>query len=87
MDDARCAFGVFSTYNKTYFLKRENDNTFKASAPVMATDVTSASVSSLRECIFFLALQAANAASTFWTKRSGLELVSICTPTGYVHRG
>lgn len=59
MDDTGCAFGVFTTYNKTWILRRISNNAFKASAPVMAGDISSASVVLLREFIFHLSLLAA----------------------------
>lgn len=75
MDDFHCWYGVFTTYNRTWFLRRANDDQFFIRTPVSSEARSTASEVSLTECILFIALKAMDQKEYFYPKRVGLALV------------
>ena len=75
MDDCYARYGFLTTYERTWFVKRIEDNKFALSPPVSHKTQSSATDVSLRECFLATALRAANAEDSRYTKKSGSHLV------------
>lgn len=75
MDDSYVRYGFLTIYERTWFLKRINNNHFLLSPLISAKAQSSSSDISLRECFLATALRAANFENSRYSKRSDHELI------------
>lgn len=75
MDDHYCRYGFLTTYEYTWFVKRQDDTHFLMSPPISATAQSSTYGVSLRECLFATAIRAADDKESDYGFRCGLQLV------------
>ncbi|RAH45244.1 uncharacterized protein BO95DRAFT_464057 [Aspergillus brunneoviolaceus CBS 621.78] len=74
MDDHCVRYGFLTIYDRTWFVKRVNDNEFAISPPIHSKARSSATEVSKRECFLAFALRASDAAGSKYSRRSGLIL-------------
>ncbi|PYH31608.1 uncharacterized protein BO87DRAFT_399406 [Aspergillus neoniger CBS 115656] len=74
MDDHYCRYGFLTTYEHTWFVKRQDDTHFLMSPPISATAQSSAYGVSLRECLFATAIRAADDKKSDYGVRCGPQL-------------
>ncbi|BCS05438.1 uncharacterized protein AKAW2_81239S [Aspergillus luchuensis] len=74
MDDHYCRYGFLTTYEYTWFVKRQDDTHFLMSPPISATAQSSTYGVSLRECLFATAIRAADDKESDYGFRCGLQL-------------
>jgi hypothetical protein len=79
MDDHHLAFGCYTTYAESIFLKRVSDTTFEESPVILhtkaSTEIGGEGGVSLRECFLYLAAIASTDSYRYPT-RYGVKLVS-----------
>lgn len=85
MDNFNCRYGFYTTYNKTWFLCREDSYHFRASKAVPFTNVATPDTVSLRECCLYIGLMASDNQASFWAESYGPELVRHLPLTDYDH--
>ncbi|GAT24878.1 similar to An11g05890 [Aspergillus luchuensis] len=73
MDDHYCRYGFLTTYEYTWFVKRQDDTHFLMSPPISATAQSSTYGVSLRECLFATAIRAADDKESDYGFRCGLH--------------
>lgn len=80
MDDHRCRYGYFTTYMRTWFLKRVSDRKFLVSKAIHAGAKASEDTVSLRKCFLYFGYLAkvkdGEGDSVIYEKRIGDKLVS-----------
>ncbi|OJI88499.1 hypothetical protein ASPTUDRAFT_61119 [Aspergillus tubingensis CBS 134.48] len=74
MDDHYCRYGFLTTYEYTWFVKRQDDTHFLMSPPISATAQSSTYGVSLRECLFATAIRAADDKESDYGVRCGPQL-------------
>ena len=60
MDDNKCGYGWYTTYQHNWFLKRKDSYNFYVSPMILHNALASSTQLSLRECFLFLGLKARN---------------------------
>ncbi|GIJ87036.1 hypothetical protein Asppvi_005938 [Aspergillus pseudoviridinutans] len=76
MDDHRCRFGFYSTYEKTWFLMRSTSTNFLVSEPVLHHQTATETRPSIRQCFLFLAAVVKDHNATYWPEIYGLRLTN-----------
>lgn len=56
MDDHRCRFGFYPTYERTWFVTRETSTTFKVSEPIWHNQAATSTKPSVRQCFLYFVL-------------------------------
>ncbi|GAQ05000.1 hypothetical protein ALT_2321 [Aspergillus lentulus] len=74
MDDHRCRFGFYSTYERTWFLMRSSSMGFRVSEPIPHNQVASTTKPSVRQCFLYLAALINDRKAAFWPETFGLPL-------------
>lgn len=88
MDDLHCSYGVFTTYNSTWFVRRIDDGTFEVTEPIKASMFSAPSSTSkvprisVKECFYFIAKMALSEKSVY-PNRVGKKLVSYVCAFGF----
>lgn len=75
MDDFNCRYSFFTTYNRTWFLQRRDDDSFRYAGPVLASTDSSAETVPVRECLLYLAFLTKDHDDAFYQGRADLKLV------------
>ncbi|KAF7167503.1 hypothetical protein CNMCM5623_000839 [Aspergillus felis] len=77
MDDHRCRFGFYSTYERTWFVMRSSSLGFRVSDPIPHNQVANSTRPSVRQCFLYLAALVNKPDAAFWPEIFGLPLTDL----------
>ncbi|GIJ87038.1 hypothetical protein Asppvi_005940 [Aspergillus pseudoviridinutans] len=76
MDDHRCRFGFYSTYERTWFVMRASSMTFQVSEPIRHNQAATSTKPSVRQCFLYFAALINDRKAAFWPETFGLPLIN-----------